>query len=139
MANSGAPDAGVEPALETGAPPPAAPEENAEAHRTIGSTTISRSFSRSQSTTLESGTFLVGSLRTLASTGYFTAGRLWLDWHEKTLLGAGEQPIDHTLVRRCRSPFESVLAAIDTFDVELLTGFDPVLLPDLSRQDDLAS
>jgi len=39
--------------------------------RMIGSTTISRSFSRSPSTTLESGTFLVGSLRTLASTTYF--------------------------------------------------------------------
>jgi hypothetical protein len=49
-------------------------------------------------------------------------GRLQLDWHEKTLLGAGDQPIDYTHVRWCRSPFESVLIAIDTFDVELLTG-----------------
>ena len=41
--------------------------------RMIGSTTISRSLSRSQSTTLEAGTFLVGSLRTLASTRYLKA------------------------------------------------------------------
>jgi hypothetical protein len=49
-----------------------------------------------------------------------------------------EQPIDHAFIRRDRTPFEPIFATIETFDVELLAGFDPVLLPDLSGQDDLA-
>jgi len=39
----------------------------------IVSTTMSRSYRRNQSTTAASGSGLVGSLRTLASTRYFTA------------------------------------------------------------------
>src|SRR6185312_3520904 len=58
--------------------------------------------------------------------------------HEEALLRAGEQPIDHTRVRRPGSARQPVLPTIEALDVELLARLDLVLAADLGRQDDLA-
>jgi hypothetical protein len=105
----------------------------------MGSTAISPSLARSHAITLALGSLLVGSLRTLASTRYLTTRRSIPTRPErKALPGTGEQPVDHAFFGCHRTPFEPVFATIETFDVELLAGFDPVLLPDLGGQDDLA-
>ena len=70
-------DTRVEPSLEAGTPPSVAQQKipKRSSPRIMGSTAISRSLSRSHSTTLALGSFLVGSLRTLASTRYLTTRR----------------------------------------------------------------
>jgi len=48
------------------------------------------------------------------------------------------QPVDDALIRTRRAAHEAVVTAIDALDVELLAGFDLVLLPQLHGQDNLA-
>jgi len=56
---------------------------------------------------------------------------------KKPLLGAGEEPIEETLIGRRRESSEQVLSAAEALDLELLAGLDLVLLTELFRDDDL--
>jgi hypothetical protein len=139
-------DARVEPTLEAGTPPSVAQQENAEAQLAeddgiYGDFTfvVAQPFDH----------FGIGELlgRLAEDVGVDQishtdisqyVGRFRRDRNEKALPGTGEQPIDHAFIWRERTLFEPVFATIETFDVELLARFDPVLLPDLSGEDDLA-
>ena len=60
--------------------------------------------------------------------------RFGSDGSEEPFLGTTEQPVDQTLVRWFRPPNETIHTSIQTLDVELLTGLDLVLFPELGRQ-----
>src|SRR5947209_7527553 len=64
--------------------------------------------------------------------------RLRVDRHEKVLPGAGEQPVNSTLIGPSRTPDEAIVSTIETLDVELLPRLDTVHLPELCRQNDPA-
>jgi hypothetical protein len=49
----------------------------------------------------------------------------------------GQKPVDQTGIRGCRAASETVFAAIEALDFELLTGLYAILLSYLSRQDNL--
>jgi hypothetical protein len=132
-ANSGASGPGVEPPLETGAPPPAGQQENAEAQLT-------------EDDRIDDDFTLVLS----EPVNHFGIGHL-LGWlaedvsvdkifhsvsvdsesigRKKPFSGQASSQSTTLSFRGADRRFESVLTAIDTFDVELLTGFDPVLWP----------
>jgi hypothetical protein len=96
----------------------------------MGSTAMSGSCARSHDRTRASGVGLVGSLRTPASTRYFTTYPSTLsDGHEKALLRTREQPVDGALVLWSRAPHETIVATIKTLDLEFLPRFDTVHLP----------
>lgn len=81
----------------------------------------------------------LGSLKTLASTKYFTAHpSTGVDGHEEVLLRTGEQPVDGAFVLRNRTPDEAIVPMIEALDVKHLPRFDTVHLPELCRQNDLA-
>jgi hypothetical protein len=106
--------------------------------RMMGSTAISRSFCRSHSTTLESGAGFVGSRRTLASTRYLTACRWTRTRWERRNPSRGTRGASRPPLYSAGPNAASAIAAIETLDLELLAGFDAVLLPELGRQHDLA-
>ena len=56
---------------------------------------------------------------------------------EESLFGAGEQPVDDTLIWPIRAPDEPVIATIEAFDLEFLPGFNAILLSELGREHDL--
>jgi len=104
---------------------------NRSSPRMTGSTAMSGSCARSHATTRGSGAGFVGSLKTLASTRYFTA-------HPSTQSRwARRSPsADRRAASRWRP--EAIVPTINTLDVELLPRFDAVHLPKLRRQNDLA-
>lgn len=66
-------------------------------------------------------------------------GRFGFDRDEPILFRACHQPIDESLVRRRRfPPHQPVLAAVDSLDIELLTGLDPIKAPYVGGQDELS-
>jgi hypothetical protein len=92
-----------------------------------------------KSTTREFGDGFGGSLKTLASTRYFTMyRRLRIDRRKKTLVRAGEQPVDCAIVLRSRPPSEAIVSTIKTLYLELLARLNTVHLPEFRRQDNLA-
>src|SRR3954453_1681234 len=56
---------------------------------------------------------------------------------EPALDRTGEQELDQPFVSMSCQPLQPVLARVDPFHLEPLPGFDLVLLPELSGQDDL--
>ncbi len=73
-----------------------------------------------------------------AISGSQRIGRLGVDGHEEVLLRTSEQPVDGALVLPSCTPDEAIVATIETLDVELLSRFDTVHLPELCRENDLA-
>ena len=55
---------------------------------------------------------------------------------EEPGLGALQQPLGHPFARAL-APGEAVVAPVDPLYLELLTGFDPILLAKLGRHDEL--
>ena len=82
------------------------------------------------------GAVFVGSLRTLASISQ-SVGRFGFDRDEESFLWTRQQPVDHALIRQCGHPRQAVFATIEAFHFELVTGFDPILLPKSRWQNDL--
>ncbi|HEU4932108.1 MAG TPA: hypothetical protein VFT48_08495 [Pyrinomonadaceae bacterium] len=57
---------------------------------------------------------------------------------EPILHGTGKQQFYKAMIPSPRSSFEKVFAAINTFDFELLPGFDVIFAPNFSRKNDLS-
>jgi len=82
----------------------------------------------------------VGSLSTLASTRLLHSVSVDSEatGTKKPFAGHASSQSTCAIVGARIPADEPVLAAVETLDVELLTGLDPVQLPQLGRQDDLA-
>src|SRR5262245_60067293 len=63
---------------------------------------------------------------------------LGFDGDEKALFRTGKQPVHQSLVGTGLTPDQSVLATVNSFDLELLPWLDAVELPNFDRQDNLA-
>jgi len=57
---------------------------------------------------------------------------------KKILVWTGEPPVDGALVPRSNAPSQAIVATIKALDVELLPRLNPVYLPELCRQNNLA-
>ena len=57
---------------------------------------------------------------------------------EPTFNGTGEQQLHQAFVAPPLLSFQPVFAAVDTFDLELLTRFDAIALADFRWENDLA-
>ena len=110
---------------------------NRSSPRMTGSTAISRSCARSHDTTRGSGVGFAGSLRTLASTRYFTARhtspRIGLTANRSTqsrfgtkhsFSGQSSSQSTTPWFGRSRTPDQAIVAAFDALHAELLPRFD---------------
>src|SRR5438105_3841237 len=57
---------------------------------------------------------------------------------EPTFDGAGEEQFQQSVVSTARIPLQAVLTCIDSFNLELLSGLNGVLLAEFGGQNDLA-
>src|SRR6267154_4734007 len=65
-------------------------------------------------------------------------GRVGVNWHEKPLLGTGQQPVHKTFVLWRLTTNQAAFSAIDSLDLKFLPRFNAVLLPNFRRENDLA-